>query len=335
MVQSLGCTSCFHWLNGSHNCNLSIRRYRQKSRISLKCMKRRLPRFCLKGKQRSDELISRISLTIFIFNTTAGGIIVVSSLNMAETLRACVLILLTVVCAGNTALSKQSCVSSELYVVPFLSFPVNGSDGTLMHPYSSLQQALDHVARGYDYKQDSRCLTRINLYPTRHFVGTIRFDHPHSRIRLTTMSTGHATLYRAQHPLSSASISGGIVVTGWNDMGNNTYSAVVSSPIFVNQLFVDDHRVVRTRVPTNPVDYLRYAAPLSDPDQALYGFQYAPGQFNYTSLTDAMVVVYHSWTTSHHYIDRLITAKRYNSIHQCSRLSNRSIRDPSEKTISY
>jgi parallel beta-helix repeat protein len=33
-----------------------------------------------------------------------------------------------------------------------------------------------------------------------------------------------------------------------------------------------------------------------------------PGQFDYKSLTDAMVVIYHSWTESHHYIDRLITA---------------------------
>ena len=43
-----------------------------------------------------------------------------------------------------------------------------------------------------------------------------------------------------EHHLSSASISGGIVVTGWNGMGNNTYSAVVPSSIFVNQLFIDD-----------------------------------------------------------------------------------------------
>jgi hypothetical protein len=58
----------------------------------------------------------------------------------------------------------------------------------------------------------------------------------------------------------------------------------------------------------NHSDYLHYAAPLNDSNKAHYGFQYAPGQFDYKSLADAMVVVYHSWTTSHHYIDRLITS---------------------------
>jgi hypothetical protein len=60
-------------------------------------------------------------------------------------------------------------------------------------------------------------------------------------------------------------------------------------------------------VPTNYSDYLHYAAPLNDSTQARYGFQYVPGQFDYKSLADAMVVVYHIWTESHHYIDRLIT----------------------------
>jgi parallel beta-helix repeat protein len=32
-----------------------------------------------------------------------------------------------------------------------------------------------------------------------------------------------------------------------------------------------------------------------------------PGQFDYKSLVDAMVIVYHSWTESHHYIDKIIT----------------------------
>ena len=38
-----------------------------------------------------------------------------------------------------------------------------------------------------------------------------------------------------------------------------------------------------------------------------YGFQYVPDQFDYKSFAGAMVIVYHTWTESHHYIDRLIT----------------------------
>jgi parallel beta-helix repeat protein len=108
--------------------------------------------------------------------------------------------------------------------------------------------------------------------------------------------------------LSTASISGGIPVTGWTQIAGNLYTVTISQPIFVNQLFVNNRRILRTRVPMNPSDYLQYAAPLKDPTKARYGFQYVPGQFDYKSLADAMVVVYHSWTASRHYIDQVITA---------------------------
>ena len=75
-------------------------------------------------------------------------------------------------------------------------------------------------------------------------------------------------------------------------------------------MFVNNRRIPRTRLPTNQSEYLPYAALLSDPNQARYGFQYALGQFEWWPLDNAMVVVYHSWTTSHHYIDRLITSNR-------------------------
>ncbi len=107
--------------------------------------------------------------------------------------------------------------------------------------------------------------------------------------------------------LSKAVISGGVPVTGWTLVKENTYSAVVPSLTFVNQLFVDNQRIVRRRVPMNHSEYLQYAAPLNDSTMDRYGFQYEPGQFDYKSLADAMVIVYHSWTESHHYIDRLIT----------------------------
>jgi hypothetical protein len=95
-------------------------------------------------------------------------------------------------------------------------------------------------------------------------------------------------------------------VTGWTQVSGNTYSAVVPSSLFVNQLFINNQRIVRTRIPMNHSDYLHYAAPLNDSTMVRYGFQYQPGQFDYKSLVDAMVVVYHSFTESHHYIDRLI-----------------------------
>ena len=212
-----------------------------------------------------------------------------------------------------TSLCITRPLSIQLYVVPFPSLIGNGGDGSITHPYSSLQQALDHIEDEYHRDINSIRRTTINLYPTYHFVDTLRFTQTHSHTRLTTMSVEDTAIYeevaaqeRTHRRLTTASISGGVPVTGWTHVSGNTFSATVPQPIFVNQLFVDNRRIVRTRVPTNYSDYLQYAAPLKDPNQARYGFQYTQGQFDYKSLADAMVVVYHSWTTSHHYIDQLI-----------------------------
>ncbi len=226
------------------------------------------------------------------------------------------LLLLVLLILGNTIRSLRitSPMSTQLYVVPFPSLLGNDSDGSLAHPYSSLQQALDHIERDYHRDINSTRRTTIHLYPTYHFVPTIRFGQAHSHIRLTTMADADTIFYdelaareRTHRRLPTASVSGGIPVTGWIALGNNTYKAIVTQSIFVNQLFINNQRIVRTRVPTNHSDFLHYAAPLNDSTQARYGFQYAPGQFDYKSLTDAMVVAYCSWAESHHYIDRLIT----------------------------
>ena len=196
----------------------------------------------------------------------------------------------------------------QIYVVPFPSVIGNYGDGSFTRPYSSLQQALDHIEQGYYYE------TTINLYPTHHFVGFIQLKETHSHIRIKTMDIKDTLAYKqlllrhesSHRILSKAVISGGIPVTGWTQVNETTYSTSVPSLNFVNQLFIDDQRIARTRVPTNNSDYLHYAALINDTTMARYGFQYESGQFNYKSLVDAMVIVYHSWTESHHYIDRLI-----------------------------
>ena len=225
----------------------------------------------------------------------------------------CLTLLLLITGGPFNSLCIASSLSTQLYVVPFPSLLENNCDGSLNHPYSSLQQALDHIERDYHGGVLSTQRRIINLYPTHHFVDTIRLRQAHSNIRITTMSAIDIAFYeelvsreQTHRRLQSASISGGIPVTGWTQVSGNTYSATVPSSIFVNQLFVNNQRVVRSRVPMNHSEYLQYAAPLNDSTKVRYGFQYMPGQFDYKSLTDAMVVIYHSWTESHHYIDRLI-----------------------------
>jgi parallel beta-helix repeat protein len=227
---------------------------------------------------------------------------------------ACRFLSLLLLVITNSHVSSAQSAPVDLYVVPFSLLLNNTSDGSFSYPYSFLQQALDHIEREYHRNNIARQQTIINLYPTQYFVSTIRFGEVHSHTRLTTMNTDDAAVYSklAAHEheyrrLPTATISGGVLVTGWKQVNTNTYSAVVGPSIFVNQLFINNRRIMRTRVPMNLSDYLHYAAPLNDSTQALYGFQYVPGQFDYKSLVDAMVVVYHSWTESHHYIDRLIT----------------------------
>ena len=213
---------------------------------------------------------------------------------------------------------KSLCInqpsSHQLYVIPFVSLRFDESDGSIASPYISVTQALDHIERHYKHNSSSiQKRTTINLYPTYHFDNTIHFRHVHSHTILKTMSPEDIAMHQKistheyqYHKLPIASISGGIFVTNWTKVSGNTYSAVVPQLTFVNQLFVNNQRIARTRVPTNYSEYLQFVAPLNDSKLARYGFQYASGQFNYSSLDDAMVIVYHSWTESRHYIDRLI-----------------------------
>jgi hypothetical protein len=73
------------------------------------------------------------------------------------------------------SLSIPSPSPEQLYVVPFPTLIDNNSDGSLSYPYSSLQQALDHIDRKYHNDMNSAHETTINLYPTHHFINTIHF----------------------------------------------------------------------------------------------------------------------------------------------------------------
>ena len=226
------------------------------------------------------------------------------------------LVLLIAACAyinGFSITPSISSPSSQIYVVPSSS-PVKSlvADGSLSAPYSGISEALHHVqqqtaTRGLSGGMSST----INLYPTTHYAQTVRINSSHSNVRITTMNQRDVSVYSRTHDnapplLSRAVISGGVRLTNWTRVSSSVYSAVVPPSLYVNQLFINDKRIVRSRAPVNQSQYLYYNTTLSDAVLARYGFVYYPGQFDYKSLDDAMVVVYHSWTTSHHYIDKLI-----------------------------
>ncbi len=120
-------------------------------------------------------------------------------------------------------------VTKHTYVVSFPSLIGNDGDGSLSHPYSSLQQALDHIENEYYHGINSVRRTTINLYPTHHFVDTIHFTQARYHTHLTTMSVKDSAFYdeiaaqeHSHRRLSKASISGGMSITGWTQMSGNT-----------------------------------------------------------------------------------------------------------------
>ena len=163
----------------------------------------------------------------------------------------------------------------------------------------------------------------VQLYPTVHYIDhTLHLDARHSSLHLTTMHPSHQRRLLPSslrhHPRTTqphrAIISAGLPVTNWTRQSGHLYTATLPPRITgsVTQLFVNDVRVPRSRVPANHSEYLQYEGVLADQEQARYGFQYAEGQFEYSKgvLDELMVVVYHSWTTSHHYVDRLLPSNR-------------------------
>ncbi len=104
-------------------------------------------------------------------------------------LHRCMHLILFIIGGPVAARCITSLYPTQLYVIPFTSFLGNGSDGSLERPYSSIQQALDHVEHNYHYDRTAMHKTTINLYPTYHFVNTIHISQAHSHTRLTTMNS--------------------------------------------------------------------------------------------------------------------------------------------------
>lgn len=86
------------------------------------------------------------------------------------------MILLVLIITGPlTSFCINFSFSTQLYVVSLLSSIANDGDGSITHPYSSVQHALDHIEREYYHSTVLREQTTIHLYPTYHFVNTIHF----------------------------------------------------------------------------------------------------------------------------------------------------------------
>ncbi len=135
--------------------------------------------------------------------------------------------------------------------------------------------------------------------------------------------TQAAPITYAAFPGEKPVISGGISIGGWKKQADGplwetTVPEVASGGRYFRQLFVDGRRAIPARIPNE--GYFRAAGPGvpyrnrnaarrdANTKRSLY---YQNDDLRpWENLDDAVVVVYHSWTTSRHRIERLDTEKR-------------------------
>lgn len=185
----------------------------------------------------------------------------------------------------------------------------DGSDG----PLATLAGARDAVRRlktKGPLKKPVRVLLR---------GGTYRISEP-VVFSAEDSGTKDAPITYAVYPGERPVISGGVPITGWEKAGGKLWRTVVpevkQGRWHFRQLFVDGRRCIPARIP-NQGDVYRPAGPLKplkDRNAARrdrstrLGFFYNSDDLKpWSNLDDAIVVAYHSWTTSRHHIKSLDT----------------------------
>ena len=108
------------------------------------------------------------------------------------------------------------------------------------------------------------------------------------------------------YPSESPILSGGRPIKAWKEGEDGLWFAeipeVKEGDWYFNQLFVNAERRTRARIP-NPGYYFRTARPLD-----AGGFYYKEDDLKeWENLEDVVIVLYHSWETSMHYISALDT----------------------------
>lgn len=185
-----------------------------------------------------------------------------------------------------------------------------GTDG----PVASLTRARD-LAREVRARGPLTVPVRIVLAD-----GTYEIAKPFILTAEDSGTIACPTIYQAApgaHPV----ISGGKTVRGFkpaeNGLWKTTIPEVAEGKWYFRQLFVDGRRAIPARTPND--DVLKPVGPLQplgdrdrarrDPNTRL-GFIYNDGDLKeWSGLDDAVIVYYHSWTTSRHLIRELDTGK--------------------------
>ncbi len=175
-------------------------------------------------------------------------------------------------------------------------------------PFSTIERAQQAVHHAITQKQKA--------YTVLIRKGTYRLDQP---LTFTPEDSGRkdAPITYAAYPGESPVISGARTIKGWektdNGLWKTTIKDVADSKWFFHQLFINGQRRTRARTPNQDYYHIKgylpeIESPRKDKDKKVprLGFEYKPGQIKrWHNLDDVNIFVYHSWTSSMHWIKSL------------------------------
>ena len=182
----------------------------------------------------------------------------------------------------------------------------DGAAGTEQTPFATVSRAQQAV-RNVKVQGSLTSPVVVNI-----LGGTYDLERP---LVLTPEDSGTAdcpVTYRGVGD-QPAVISGGRRIDGFRKNGHlwtATLDDVKAGDWSFNQLYVNGHRRTRARTP-NEGEYFRIRSALSGEQESRIGFVYGDGDIQpWKSLEDAVFVVFGSWYTTIHCVDRLDAANR-------------------------
>lgn len=223
--------------------------------------------------------------------------------------------------ARSARFANACCVLAMVLATPAAAavtyhVAINGSDdnsGSQAAPFASIEKAQESVRKAL--KSHPGEPITVVVHP-----GTFRLKEP---LIFTPNDSGTAdapVTYRAAES-GEAILSGGMPIEGWKKVGRlwqARIAEVAEGNLYFHQLFVNGRRA-RLAVTPNEF-YLRTAGPIRalgdrmkarrDPETR-QGFRFRKGDFGqWDNRDDVFIELYHSWTTSLHWIDQLDLDRR-------------------------
>ncbi|MDD4871767.1 MAG: right-handed parallel beta-helix repeat-containing protein [Kiritimatiellae bacterium] len=203
--------------------------------------------------------------------------------------------------------------AAEFFVSP------DGSDanpGTKRKPFQTLERARTAIRKTRSENNSKPEAITVWLRKGSYLIEkTMEFTSEDS-------GTEKAPVTYAAYSGEKAVISGGRSVTGWQKGDGELWTTVVpgvkEGKWYFHQLFVNGKRCIRARTPNKGYLYTEgILAPFNHAKwyesniDAKRGFLFRNGDIKrWSNFNDALIVIYHSWTTSIHFITDLDSGKR-------------------------